>query len=120
MSYFGNVDELSPFVGLKICALLIPVFLLFVYLGKADVGLVVVIVVGVMTLAIRLRWNLRRHVWFWLLIVFILALHVPLFLVIRWPQESPTLTYTMPFGLLDFLIISGTLCLAEKLLARSS
>lgn len=119
MSYSGNENELSDFAGVKIGAMLIPVFLLFVFLGKADMGLAVVIVLGVMLVAIRLRWNSKKHIWFWAIIVFILALHIPLFLIVRWPQGgAPTLVYTMPFGILDFLVISGALSIAEKLFSN--
>ena len=92
-------------------------FFLFVYWGKADVGLAVVIVLAAMMVAIKIRWNLRKHVWFWAMIAVILALHVPLVFVVRWPQGNvPTLFYTFPFALIDFVIISGALKLAEKLL----
>jgi len=100
---------------------LIPVFLLFVFLGNADMGLTVCIVLAVVLFAIKLRWNLRKRIWFWVIIVFILAVHIPLFLMVQWPQgKGPTLNYTMPFGILDFVIISGTLCLAEKLFSKDS
>jgi hypothetical protein len=35
-------------------------------------------------------------------------------------RKSPTLFYTMPFGIADFLIISGALGLAEKLFSKGS
>lgn len=92
MSYFGDESELSDYAGVKIGAMLIPLFLLFIFFGNADVGLTVCIVVGVVLLAIKLRWRLRKYIWFWALIVLIAAVHVPLFLFLRWPQGStPTL-----------------------------
>jgi hypothetical protein len=74
------------YTGLKIVAILAPVFFLFVFLGNADMGLTACIVLGMIILAIKLRWNLRKHVWFWATIIFVLALHIPLFWVVRWPQ----------------------------------
>jgi hypothetical protein len=107
--------EPTDYTGLKIGAVLIPVFLLFAFLGKADMGLTVCIVSGMIILAIKLRWNLRKHVWFWATIIFILALHVPLFFIVRWPQGNvPTLAYTLPVGIADFVIILGAVGLAEK------
>ncbi len=109
----------TDYTGLKIGAVLLPVFFLFVYWGKEDMGLAVLIALGVTIGAIKLRWDLRKHVWFWAIIAVILALHVPLFFVVRWPQGNvPTLFYTLPFGIIDFLIISGVLGIAEKLLSR--
>jgi 4-amino-4-deoxy-L-arabinose transferase-like glycosyltransferase len=109
------------YTGPKIVAILAPVFFLFAFLGKADMGLTACIVLGMIILAIKIRWNLRKHVWFWATIIFVLALHIPLFFVVRWPQgKLPTLFYTMPLGIADFLIISGALWLAEKLLSKDS
>ncbi len=111
----------TQYTGLKIGAILLPMLLLFAYFGKEDVGLAVVIVLAAMMVAIKIRWNLRKHVWFWAIIAVILALHVPLLFVIRWPQGNvPTLFYTFPFALIDFVIISGALKLAERLLSKDS
>ena len=109
--------EPTDYTGLKIVAILGPVFFLFAYLGKPDVGLTVVIVLGMIVLAIKLHWRMRNHAWFWATIALVLALHVPILFVVRWPgpdSKAPTLIYSMPFGLADFLIISGALKLAEK------
>jgi len=116
-----KAKERTDYTGFKIVAVLAPVFFLFVFLGNADMGLSACIVLGLMIIAIKIRWNLRKHVWFWAIIVFILVLHVPLFFIVRWPQgKAPTIAYTMPFGIADFLIISGALGLAEKLLSKDS
>ncbi len=119
VSYFGDENELSKFTGVKIGAMLIPVFLLLVFLGNADMGLAAVIVLGVLVVAIKLHWKFRKHLWFWTIILIVLALHVPIFRTVRWPQGStPTLAYTMPFATIDFLLISGALWLAEKLFSN--
>src|SRR5487761_577288 len=87
MSDYDSPKEKKPtdYTGLIIGAILIPVFLLFAFLGKKDMGLTVCIVLAVTIIAIKLRWNLRKHVWFWLTIAFILMLHIPLFVIVRWP-----------------------------------
>ncbi|HXM23926.1 MAG TPA: hypothetical protein VN948_21895 [Terriglobales bacterium] len=116
-----EATELTRYTGLKIGAILLPMLLFFAYFGKEDMGLAVVIVLGAMMVAIKIRWNLSKHIWFWAIIAVILALHVPLVFKVRWPQGSaPTLFYTLPFGFIDFLIISEGLRLAEKLFAKSS
>lgn len=120
MSDYGppKAKEAIDYSGLKIGAILAPVLLLFIYFGKADMGLAVFIVLTAMVFAIKSRWNLRKYVWFWATIVFIFFLHVPLFFLVRWPQGSvPTIFYTMPLGIADFLIIWGVLGLAERLLS---
>jgi hypothetical protein len=116
-----EAKALTDYTGLKIGAILLPILLLFIYFGKADMGLTVFIVLGVSLVAIKIRWNLRKHLWFWLIIVFIFALHVPLFFIVRWTHGNvPAIFYGLPFGLIDFLIISEGLRLAEKFFSKHS
>jgi hypothetical protein len=113
--------EPTDYTGLKIVAILAPVFFLITFLANADMGLAVCIVLGMIMVAMKIRWNLRRHLWFWATIVFVLALHVPLVFMVRWPQgKGPTLIYTMPIGIADFLIILGAIGLAEKVFSTNS
>ena len=120
-------DEQSPpeqqgrtdYTGLIIGALLAPVFFIFIYLGKAEMGFTVFIVLGMVMLAIKLRWRLRRHAWFWGTIALILVLHIPFLFIVRWPQTNiPTLAFSLPLGIADFLLISGALSLAEKVFSK--
>jgi hypothetical protein len=112
-------EEPRDYTGLIIGAILSPVLLLFICLGKTDMGLTVVIVLGLLIFAIKLRWNLRKHVWFWATLGLILAVHVPSFFLLQWPQgRTPAIVYSMPFGILDFLLIMGTIGLSEKIYSK--
>lgn len=114
-------EEQPDYTGLKIVGILAPVFLFFVYLGKAEMGFTVVLVLGSILLAIKLQWRLRKHVWFWMTIAVVLAFHIPLLLIVRWPDiKTPTIAYSMPLGIADFLIISGAIRLSEKLFLKGS
>jgi hypothetical protein len=116
-----EAKALTDYTGLKIGAVLMPMLLLFIYFGKADMGLTVYIVLVVSIVAIKIRWNLRKHIWFWAIIAVVFALHVPLFLIVRWPHGNvPGLFYGLPFALVDFLIISEGLRLAEKFFSKHS
>jgi hypothetical protein len=113
--------EPVDYTGLKIGAIVAPVFFLVTYLRNAETGLAACIVLGLIILAIKIRWRLRKHLWFWVIIGFIMALHVPLVLRFQVPQgNTPTLFYTMPLGIADFLIISGVLGIAEKLFLKNA
>ena len=106
--------------GLIIAVILGPVFLLFLWLGKADMGLTVFIVLGMAIYAIKLHWDLRKHIWFWVIIAIILALHVPLVFMIRWPQGSAIVRGpAFVVGIVDFIIIWGALDLAERLFVKN-
>jgi len=103
------------YTGLLFAAITAPVFLFFIYIGKTDMGLTVFIVLGMILFAIKIHWNLRRYVWFWVTIAVILALHVPLFYLVRWPQgKFPIIAYTLPIGIADFVIIHAVVSLAQK------
>jgi hypothetical protein len=112
--------EPVDYTGLKIGAMAAPVFFLVTFLYNADAGLAACIVFGVLLFAIKIRWHLRKHIWFWAIIAVVLALHIPLVFMVRWPHGLPTLFYTMPLGIADFLIISGALRLAENLFSKDS
>ena len=116
-----NEKPSTDYTGLLIVAMLTPVFVFFAFLDKADMGLSTCIVLGMVMLAIRLRWQLRKYIWFWATIILILVFHVPLLLFVRWPQgKLPTLAYTLPIGVADFFVILGGLGLAEKLFSKDS
>lgn len=113
--------EPLDYTGLIVALILAPVFFFVTLLANADMALSACMVLGMIVIAIKIRWHLRKHVWFWAIIVVTLALHIPLIFLVRWPQGSvPTLFYTMPIGIVDFLTILGALALAEKLFSRDS
>lgn len=109
----------ADWTGTVIGGLLVPVFFCFVYLGKAEMGFTVCIALGMVMVAIKLRWKLRRHAWFWATIALILALHIPFLFIVRWPQTKiPTIAFSLPLGIADFLLISGAISLAEKFFSK--
>jgi hypothetical protein len=114
----NKTDRSGAIIGLS----MLPIFFLFVYLGKAELGFGVTIVATAAVLAIKLRWELSKHVWFWVTIAVVFALHIPLLLVFQWPPHTgvPTLFYTMPMGIADFFIMSGAISLAQRLFLRDS
>ena len=116
-------EEKQPtdYTGLKIVAMLAPVFLVFAVFNKADMGFAACIVLGMVIVAIKLRWKLRKYIWFWATIAIVLTLHIPLVLVARWPQGNvPTIAYSMPLGIADFFIIWGAIGLAERIFSKGS
>jgi hypothetical protein len=111
----------TDYTGLKIVAILTPVFVLITYLANADLALGADLVLGMTIFAVKIRWDLSKHIWFWAIIALILALHVPLILMVRWPQGNvPTLVYTMPIGILDFFIIIVALDTVDRIFSKDS
>jgi hypothetical protein len=112
----------TDYTGVIIVALLLPVYLVFYFLGMEEIGRSVSIVLGMTMLAVRVRWDLRKHFWFWAVIVLVLALHVPLLFLVRWPQGYhgwlPAIG-TLPIGIADLLIILGAVRFVEKFMVKS-
>jgi hypothetical protein len=112
----------TDYTGVVIAAILVPVYLVFYFLGMEEMGLSVVIVLGMTMLAIRVRWDLRMRIWFWTIIVVLLLLHVPLLFVFRWPRgfhgRLPAIGM-LPIGFADLLIILGAVRLVETFVVKS-
>jgi len=101
--------------------MLLPVFFAFVYFNKPDLGFTSCIVVGMLIIAIRLQWGLRKYGWFWATVLVVLLLHVPLLLMVHWPRSNvPAIAYSLPLGITDFLLISGAIRIAEKLFFKGT
>jgi len=109
----------TDYTGVIIGAILVPVLVLFIHLGKQDMGESVCIVLGMMMLAIRIRWDLRKHLWFWGITVLLLVLHIPLFILVRWPPGWTPAIAMLPIGAADCLIIVGVVRFVEKFIVKS-
>jgi hypothetical protein len=70
-------------------------------------------------LIVRMRWDLRKHVWFWATITFLVLLHVPLILFTPWTNVNLPGPTVAPFAFLDFGIMYGCIKLVEKAAKRS-
>jgi hypothetical protein len=108
----------TDFTGVIIGAILLPLYVLFVHLGKPDMGRSVFIFGGVALVTIRVFWKLRGRLWFWGAITLLLALHVPLILFIRWPSGWIPAIGMLPIAALDFAIDLGVIRLVEKLIVK--
>jgi hypothetical protein len=109
----------TDYTGVIIGAILLPVVLLSIHLGQESLGRSVCICLAALMVAIRIRWDLRSHIWFWGIIVLLLALHTPLFLLIRWPHGLVPAVVMLPVAIVDCLIFLGVVQLVEKLTKSS-
>jgi hypothetical protein len=101
-----------------ILAVMLPAFFYFRHIGKTDLGLSVGICLAMCIIAIRIRWDLRKRLWFWGIVAFVLALHVPLLLIIQWPHAWVPGIALLPIGLADVLIILGAVGFVEKFIVK--
>jgi len=69
-------------------------------------------------LAIVMRWKLRRHVWFWITIIFLAALHLPLILFVPWTTKWIPAFVIAPFGIADLYAMLWILSVVGKFVER--
>jgi hypothetical protein len=112
-------ERKADYTAYVILAILLPIIFFFRYLGNFDMGMNVAICLGMCMVAIRIRWDLRTQVWFWGVIAFVLALHVPLFFLVQWPHVWVPGVALLPIGLADVVIILGTVRFVEKRIVKS-
>jgi len=96
-----------------------PLYILFIYLGQPGKGRAAWICSGVILISIKMRWELRKHVWFWITITILCLLHIPLVFLVPWTDKSMPGISLLPIAALDFGIIYGCIKLIEKAMKRS-
>jgi hypothetical protein len=94
-----------------------PIFVLFASHGHPGMGRAAFIGAGVIVVAIRATWHLRRYVWFWITVAAIIAVHIVVVLRFPWSETSyPGFTLLLPAAL-DFAIVYGCFKLMEKIIS---
>jgi len=107
----------TDYTGVIIGVILSPILIFFVHEGKEGLGRSVFIALGVVMVGARLRWDLRRHLWFWAAVVLALVLQAPM-LLIRWPAGWVPAVVMLPYALVDCLLFLGLVQFIEKRMNR--
>jgi hypothetical protein len=95
-----------------------PLILLFHYFGKPALALPTLDSAAVVGIAIAMRWKLRRHVWFWITMTFLAALHLPLILFVPWTTRWIPAVVIAPFGMADLYAMLWVLSVVGKFVER--
>jgi hypothetical protein len=111
-------QEPTDWRGTIIGLCMLPMFALFMHFGREDLALPSVTYLGMTALAVALRWNLRKHVWFWMVIGLVLALHVVLLLKVPWPKFTVNRITLLPFGVADLLLVLGIIQFVKTIIVR--
>jgi hypothetical protein len=69
-------------------------------------------------IAIAMRWRLRRHVWFWVTLMVLAALHVPLILFVPWTTKWVPALAIIPIAIADLYIMLWVLWAAGKFMGN--
>jgi hypothetical protein len=105
------------YTGLIIAVILSPVALFFIHEDKEDLGRSVCIALGSLMVGIRVRWYLRRHLWFWGAVCLALILQAPM-LFIHWPAGWVPAIVMLPYALVDCVLFLALVQFLEKRLNR--
>ena len=82
---------------------------LFDYFGKSALALPTLDSVAMVGIAIAMRWQSRWHVWFWITMTFIVALHVLLILSVPWTTKWVPAIVIIPIGIADLYAMLAVL-----------
>ncbi len=107
------------YTGLILAAILAPVLILFIHFGKGELGRAVCIDLGSILFAMKIRWDLKNRFWYWGIVAILLALHVPLLPFVHWPGGWVPAIVSLPFAVVDCLIVLGSLRFVEKYIVKS-
>ncbi len=91
-----------------------PFFFLFNSVGKSGTGRAAWLSAVAILLAMKVRWELRNYLWFWLTMACIVGAHIPLVLLVPWTSRWIPAIGLLPIVVADIAVIFGCLHLIEK------
>ncbi|PYV17040.1 MAG: hypothetical protein DMG21_09645 [Acidobacteria bacterium] len=100
-----------------LCAIVggLPLVWLLDHLGRLSLALPTLDSIGMIGFAIAIKWKLRRRMWFWLTMLAIGALHVPLILFIPWTTRWIPAPVIIPFAIADLIVVLAIVSVVGKL-----
>ena len=92
--------------------------LLFVHFERLDLARPALISLAMVALATFMRWRLRRHAWFWMTMILLAALHIPLILFVPWTTRWIPAFVIAPVGIADLYLMLWILSVIGKVMER--
>jgi hypothetical protein len=92
--------------------------LFFIEFGRFDLARPSLLTAAVVVLTIIMRWKLKRHVWFWLTMIILAALHVPLILFVPWKTKWIPAFVIIPIGIADLYLMLWVLSVVGKFMGE--
>jgi hypothetical protein len=103
----------GDFSGVVTAAIVLPASLIVYHFGGADMAISTFLCLGMVVFAALLKWNLRKFVWFWIVLSIVTALQVPVILGVHWPAHWVHGVVLLPVCIVDLLILLGIIRLVE-------
>ena len=92
----------------------VPIIWLFDHFRRFDLALPALICIGMLGLAIAVKWKLRRHVWFWITMTVLAALHALLVLFVPWTTKWVPAIAIAAIGSADLIVMLAILSVVGK------
>ena len=89
---------------------------IFFFVGGLQLGIGAWICFTFVMLVVRIRWDLRKHIWFWITIGLGMLLQIPLVFAIPWNDGNLTWIILFPIAILDYGFVYGCVKLVEKMM----
>lgn len=99
-----------------ICTL--PIYWLFDHFGRLNLALPTLICIGMLGLALTVKWKLRRRLWFWITMAVFAALHVLLIFSVPWTIKWVPALAIAAIGSADLIAMVAILSVVEKFMQK--
>ena len=83
--------------------------LLFLYIGKQSLALPTCYSAAAVVLALAMRWQQTRYAWFWITMIIMASLHVPLILFVHWTTRWVPAFVIAPIAMADLYVMLAIL-----------
>lgn len=93
----------------------VPICWLLDSLGRLDLARPALCSLGMIGVAIAMKWKLRRRGWFWIAMTVIVALHVLLILSVSWTTKWVPAMAIVPIGIADLYLMLAIVSLVGRL-----
>lgn len=94
-----------------------PLYFLFSHFGEPGNGRAAWLCLGMLLIAIKVRWELHRHSWFWGTVVLIALAEIPMVVLVPWTSKWIPAIVMLPFCIVDCLAILWAIQTVEKWMA---
>jgi hypothetical protein len=84
------------------------------HLGRFDLARPALLSIGMLGVATAIKWKLRQHVWFWIAMSVIVALHILLILFVPWTTRWIPAILIIPIGIADLYLMLAILSVVGK------
>lgn len=104
-----------------LCAIIggVPIALLFDHFGRFDLSLPSLLSIGTIGWVIALKREPRRHLWFWITMTVIVAIHVLLILSVHWTTRWVPAPLLVPFFAVDVCAMLAIISVVGEFVERS-